>query len=65
MPVLEVLMSSHGSSWILMDPQITLLTESPFPGNVMVQTTLTVLLEDLTSGLIAVMGSTFSIVVFG
>lgn len=48
-----------------MDAQITLLTESPFPGNVMVQTTLTVLLEDLTSGLIAVMGSTFSIVVFG
>lgn len=34
-------------------------------GNVMVQTTLTVLLEDLTSGLVAVMGSTFSIVVFG
>ncbi|KAK4336791.1 hypothetical protein RND71_043570 [Anisodus tanguticus] len=31
----------------------------------MVQTTLTVLLEDLTSGFIAVIGSTFSIVVFG
>lgn len=34
-------------------------------GNVMVQTSLTVLLEDLTSGFIAVIGSTFSIVVFG
>lgn len=31
----------------------------------MVQTTLTVLLEDLTSGFVAVIGSTFSIVVFG
>lgn len=31
----------------------------------MVQTTLTVMLEDLTSGFVAVIGSTFSIVVFG
>ncbi|KAL1423238.1 hypothetical protein MTO96_021220 [Rhipicephalus appendiculatus] len=34
-------------------------------GNVLVNSTLTILLDDLTSGLVAVVGSTISIVIFG